>query len=132
MGVSSLGYLAGKVVRKPGPIIKQLDPPPPYGPTTPLPARILIVGASLSPRAQVWINGVQIPPDNVEVPPSQSKTAEFVTELAVDPQAALPAPAAGAADAAAPPAAVPAPAAPRPGGVPSAKVVNPDGQSAEV
>jgi hypothetical protein len=167
MGVSSLGYLAGKVVRKPGPIIKQLDPPPPYGPTTPLPARILIVGASLSPRAQVWINGVQIPPDNVEVPPSQSKTAEFVTELAVDPQAvttaieaaaaaqtappapaagaaaaaapsaavpapAAPAPAAGAAAAAAPPAAVPAPAAPRPGGVPSVKVVNPDGQSAEV
>jgi hypothetical protein len=79
------------------------------------------------------------------VTPSQSKTAEFVTELAVDPQAvttaivaaaaaqvAPPAPAAGAAAAAAPPPAVPAPAAPRPGGVPSARVVNPDGQSAEI
>jgi len=131
MGVSAGGYLAGKFVRKAGPVIKQLDPPPPYAAGVPLPAGIRIVGANLSPRAQVVINGVTITSGDVTVPPPQSAVAEFVTELLVTPAAAAgavaasPAPVAGAAT----------PAAPGAGavtGVPSVKVVNPDGQSADL
>jgi hypothetical protein len=111
MGVSSLGYLAGKVARKAGPVIKQLLPPLPSDPAASPPREILVVGANLSPKAQVWVNGVQIPADAITVPPEQSAAAEFVTKLAVSTAAA---------------------AAVRPAGVPSLKVVNPDGQSAEV
>jgi hypothetical protein len=131
MGVSAGGYLAGKFVRKPGPVIKQLDPSPPYPTGAPLPAGIRIVGANLSPLAQVAVNGVPVTSGDVTVPPPQSAAAEFVTELVVTPAAAAravaasPAPTAGAA----------APAAPGAGavtGVPSVKVVNPDGQSADL
>jgi hypothetical protein len=131
MGVSAGGYLAGKFVRKPGPVIKQLDPPPPYHPGAPFPAGIRIVGASLSPRAQVVINGVQITSGDVTVPPPQSAAAEFVTELVVTSAAA----AAAVAASPAPPAGAAAPAAPGAGavrGVPSVKVVNPDGQGADL
>jgi len=131
MGVSAGGYLAGKFVRKPGPVIKQLDPPPPYPTGVPLPAGIRIVGANLSPRAQVALNGVPITSGDVTVPPPQSAAAEFVTELLVTPAAAAGAVAASPA----PPAGAAAPAAPGAGavtGVPSVKVVNPDGQGAEL
>ena len=111
MGVSSLGYLAGKVARKAGPVIKQLLPPPPYDPPASPPGEIVVVGTNLSPKAQVWVNGVQIPADAITVRPEQSAAAEFVTKLAVSTAAAA--------------------AAVRPAGVPSLKVVNPDGQSAE-
>ena len=47
MGVSSLGYLAGKVLRKPGPVIKQVEKSPPDG--------LRILGENLSPRAQVFV-----------------------------------------------------------------------------
>jgi hypothetical protein len=110
MGVSALGYLAGKVVRKAGPIIKQLAPEPPYGPGAPAAGGIRIVGESLSPRAQVSINGELVPSNGVTVPPPQSATSEFVTELLATPPSI-------------------APAAVR---VPAVKVVNPDGQSAEM
>jgi len=110
MGVSALGYLAGKVARKAGPIIKQLAPEPPYGPGSPAVGGIRIVGESLSPRAQVSINGELVPSAGVTVPPPQSATSEFVTELLVTPPSI------------APPAAQ----------VPAVKVVNPDGQSAEM
>ena len=131
MGVSAGGYLAGKFVRKPGPVIKQLDPRPPYAAGAPFPAGIRIVGANLSPRAQVAINGVPITSGDVIVPPPQSDVAEFVTELVVTPAAAAaavaasPAPAAGAAISA-------APGASAIKGVASVKVVNPDGQSADL
>jgi hypothetical protein len=112
LGVSSLGYLAGKVVRKPGPIIRQLMPQPPYDPASPglLTEGIRIVGENLSSRAQVWINGVLIPASEVTIPPPQSAAAEFVTELLVRPRKI-------------------AQAAER---VPSVKVGNLDGQSAEM
>ena len=71
---------------------------------------IRIVGESLSPRAQVSINGELVPSAGVTVPPPQSATSEFVTELLVTPPSI------------APPAAQ----------VPAVKVVNPDGQSAEM
>ena len=112
MGVSALGYLAGKVARKPGPVVKQLDPPPPYSAATPLTNGIRIVGENLSPRAQVRVNGELIPAGGVTVGPSQSSAAEVVTELVVTP----------AATAAALNAAV---------ATPAVKVINPDGQSAE-
>jgi hypothetical protein len=129
MGVSAGGYLAGKFVRKPGPVIKQLDPPPPYAAGAPLPAGIRIVGANLSPLAQVTVNGVPIMSGDVVIPPPQSSAAEFVTELDVTPAAAVAAVAASPAQARG----AATPAAPGAGaikGVPSVKIVNPDGQSA--
>ncbi len=165
MGVSSLGYVAGKIVGKPGPIIRQLVPPPPYGPGAQFPGSIRIVGEHLSPRAMVWINRQLIPPTAVTVPrprpgaTEQSAAMEFVTDLEVDAAAVaralgLPAPAPGPgapppvpagapgpvpAPAAAAPAPAPvvvpsAPVAPAagPGGVAMVRLVNPDGQSAEI
>jgi len=123
MGASAGGYLAGKFLRKPGPLIKQLDPLGPYAPGQALPAGIRIVGANLSPRAQVSINGAVIPSSDLTVPASQSAAAEFVSELEVTPTAAAKAVAAS-----------PAPTA-RAGarrGVSSVRVVNPDGQAAEL
>jgi hypothetical protein len=156
MGVSSLGYIAGKVVRKPGPIIRQLLPAPPYAPGAQFPGGIRIVGENLSPRAMVWLKGQLIAPGSVTVPAQrpgameQSAALEFVTDLLVDAAAAakalapVPAPGPGPAPAPAPAAAAPAPApavvlppapvAPGagPGGVAMIKIVNPDGQSAEI
>lgn len=50
MGASSLGYLAGKFSRKPGPVVKSVN-------IDNLPGEIKITGENLSPRAQLWING---------------------------------------------------------------------------
>lgn len=114
MGVSSLGYLAGKALRKAGPVIRQLVPPPPYPPAAPggaaPPPPIRIVGESLSPRAQVRVNGVLVPPAQVTPGASQSADTEFVTELVAAPTALQ---------------------SPGPGVAP-VKVINPDGQSAEL
>lgn len=111
MGISSLGYLAGKVIRKPGPVVKQLVPPPPYAaPAAGVPGKIVIVGENLSPRAQVRLNGVLLPADQVVPGLQQPAGAEFVRELIVTPQAV----------------AQPVP------GVASVKVTNPDEQSAEM
>jgi hypothetical protein len=106
MGVSSLGYLAGKVVRKPGPVVKQLIPPPPYvgGPVS-----FRILGESLSPRAQVRLNGTFVSADHVTVPATEPQDAEFVKELVVT---------------------VPTVNAAPPGVLP-VKIINADGQSAE-
>jgi hypothetical protein len=112
MGVSSLGYLAGKVARKPGPVIRQLAPAPPYGPSAPgaAPTVIRIVGEKLSPRAQVRLNGMMLPIAQVATASPQLAATEFVGELVVTVQS------------------VAAPIA----GVPAVKVTNPDGQSAEL
>ena len=130
MGVSALGYLAGKVARKPGPVVKQLDPPPPYSAATPPVNGIRIVGENLSPRAQVLVNGELIPAAGVTVGPSQSSAAEFVTELVVTPAATAAALNAAVARA---PAVAPTAGTPTPPAVatPAVKVINPDGQSAE-
>ncbi len=106
MGISSLGYLAGKVARKPGPIITQLEPPPPYV-VTGLPIRIM--GAGLSPRADVRLNGQRVLPGEIFIAPTAQPGDEFVRELILNPT-------------------VIAPVAP---GVAAIKIVNPDGQSAE-
>jgi len=85
MGASSLGYLAGKFIRKPGPVIKSLEPGPPYtAPAFDLSKGIRIIGEKLSPKARVMLNNVPLKADQVTVP-EKSKDAEFVSELIVKP-----------------------------------------------
>jgi hypothetical protein len=109
MGASSFGYLAGKVTRKAGPVIKELDPKPPYDPAAGgIPRSIRIVGQNLSPRAQVKLNGTLLPSDCVRAAEGP-EGAEFVGELILTPPTGLTAPVRGAALA----------------------VINPDGQIAE-
>jgi len=107
MGLSSLGYLAGKVARKPGPIIRQMAPPPPYAAAG---TAIRIIGENLSPRAQVRLNGEMLQTGEISVGPTAQADTQFVMELILTP-------------------AIIAPAA---SGVAVVKVVNPDGQSAEI
>ncbi|MFH1147817.1 MAG: IPT/TIG domain-containing protein [Pseudomonadota bacterium] len=106
MGLSSLGYLAGKVARKPGPNIRQLAPPPPYAAAG---KTIRIIGENLSPRAQVWLNGDLLQTGEISVGPKAQADTQFVTELILKPTTIAPAAS----------------------GVSVIKVLNPDGQSAE-
>lgn len=106
MGLSSIGYLAGKVTRKPGPIISRLDPTPDVADGVPL----HIIGENLSPRAQVILNGQLLPADAISVGPTAQADAEFVTEFIVTPSTMVPA--------------VP--------GIAVVRIVNPDGQSAAI
>jgi len=111
MGASSLGYLAGKFARKGGPVIKHIDPPPPYpSPALELSKGIRIIGENLSPRAQVRLNGVLLPTDQVGPADEKLVDTEFVSELKVTPLEVKP------------------PVA----GVAPVKIMNPDGQSAEM
>ncbi|MFZ4856218.1 MAG: hypothetical protein ACOYL3_07460 [Desulfuromonadaceae bacterium] len=73
MGASSLGYLAGKFARKPGPVIRSVKPDAPSG-------GFRISGENLSPRAQVMLNEEHLTPI-----PGQKGTDEFVSELIVKP-----------------------------------------------
>ncbi len=75
MGASSLGYLAGKISRKPGPVIKSISSDDQSG-------GIKIVGENLSPRAQLLFNGVLLA---AKVTPTTGQPAgtEFVSELFV-------------------------------------------------
>jgi hypothetical protein len=107
MGLSSLGYLAGKVARKPGPIIRQMAPPPPYAAAG---TAIRIIGENLSPRAQVRLNGELLQTGEISVGPTAQADTQFVMELIL----------------------TPATIAPAVSGVAVVKVVNPDGQSAEI
>ncbi len=106
MGISSLGYLAGKIARKPGPIITQIDPPPPHV-VAGIP--IHIRGEGLSPRAHVRLNGQRLLPGEISVAPPAQPDDEFVRELILNPVII----------------------APVASGVGVVKIVNPDGQSAE-
>ncbi len=111
MGASSFGYLAGKLIRKPGPVIKELVPPPPYTPpaTPGAPQPIRVVGENLSRRAQVKINGTLLPSDRINSAAHEPEGSEFVRELVLTPDTVPPL---------------------LPGVAPLA-VINPDGQSAE-
>ena len=107
MGFSSLGYLAGKVARKPGPIISQLAPSPPYiadGTT------LRVIGVNLSPRAQVRLNGELLRTGEISVDSTVQADTQFVAELILTPTIIAPATS----------------------GVAVVKVINPDGQSAEI
>ncbi len=107
MGLSSLGYLAGKVARKPGPIINQLAPPPPY---TAAGTTLRIIGVNLSPRAQVRLNGELLRTGEISVDSKVQTDTQFVAELVLTPTTIAPAAS----------------------GVAVVKVSNPDGQSAEI
>lgn len=106
MGLSSVGYLAGKVTRKPGPIINRLDPTPDVVAGIPF----QIIGENLSPRAQVLLNGELLPAHAISIGPTARADAEFVTELFVTPPAI----------------------APVASEIAKIKIINPDGQSAAI
>lgn len=87
MGASSLGYLGGKFTRKPGPVIKQVDPEPPYPPGVQDSIRtIRVFGENLSPRAQVKLNGTPLPAECVNRAPNEPTESEFVRELVLTPK----------------------------------------------
>ncbi len=112
MGASSLGYLAGKFIRKPGPVIKTLDPVPPYTASLfDLSKGIRIIGENLSPKAKVKLNNLLLEPDQVTPVPEKSKDAEFVSELIIKPTSEQ--------------------VKPSVSGVAFLKIINPDGQCAE-
>ena len=75
MGASSLGYLAGKISRKPGPVIKSISPDDQSG-------GVRIIGENLSPTAQLLFNGALL---TAKIIPAagQPTGAEFVSELLV-------------------------------------------------
>jgi len=77
MGASSLGYLAGKFARKPGPVIKTVTIDDKSG-------EIRIAGENLSPRGQVLLDGVVL---SARIAPASGQTDgdEFVNELIVAP-----------------------------------------------
>jgi hypothetical protein len=114
MGVSSLGYLAGKAIRKPGPVITELDPKLPSTSPAPgsTPTSIRVIGAHLSPRAQVRLYGEILPSEDVKPAAQQPQGAEFVSEceLVLTPKSVKP----------------------NVSGAVRVKVTNPDGQSAEM
>jgi hypothetical protein len=78
MGISSAGYIGGKMARKAGPIIKQIL-------ASPGSVIIKIFGESLSKDAFVWVDGVQQPKDAVSVLEVDKDTPdEFATALKVN------------------------------------------------
>ncbi len=79
MGISSVGYLAGKVTRKPGPNISRIVP---AKTDAGLPA-LRILGENLSPRAQVMVNDKLIQNDEISAGSTAHADAEFVSELIV-------------------------------------------------
>ena len=101
MGASSLGYLAGKFARKPGPVLKAVRPAA---------DGIVIAGENLARAARVEINGEQIPSGQISPNSDQPGETEFVTELTVR---------------------LDKPPAPPAGKENLLKVANPDGQCAE-
>ena len=101
MGASSLGYLAGKFARKPGPVLKAVRPAA---------DGLVITGENLARVTRVEINGEKIPSGQISPSPDQPGDAEFVTELTVR---------------------IDKPPAPPEGKENLLKVANPDGQCAE-
>ena len=82
MGISSVGYLAGKVTRKAGPNISRIiSAINAAGALT-----IRLLGENLSPRAQVTIDGTLLQTEEVNIVPGTPADAEFVTELLVTPR----------------------------------------------
>jgi hypothetical protein len=77
MGASSLGYLAGKFTRKPGPVIKTVTTDDDSG-------EICVNGENLSPRGQLTLNGQQTT-YQVALDPNQDAGEEFLTVLTLTP-----------------------------------------------
>ena len=84
MGLSSAGYLGGKLVRGPGPVIEQVT-------TIPGSVVLSIKGKHLSKDAFVWLDGVQQPKDNViakvddpDDPVKFAKEVEVTLNITID------------------------------------------------
>jgi len=82
MGASSLGYLAGKFTRKPGPVINAVTIDEQSG-------AIRISGESLSPRAQIQVNGAPSAYP-VDFDLCQAAGTEFFSELSLMPGKEVP------------------------------------------
>lgn len=85
MGLSSAGYLGGKLVRGPGPVIEEVSVPE-DGTVT-----MSIKGRHLSKDGFVWLDGVQLPKDNVhpkaddpDDPVKFAKELEVTLDMTVD------------------------------------------------
>jgi hypothetical protein len=109
MGASAVGYLGGKLARKPGPIIKDVHQ------DTHDPNSLVIVGQNLSSDSQVKIGKDQLPPGRVKPGPNEPENTEFISELIVTIGRDLIVEIGGMAEA----------------DKPKVKIINPDGQSAE-
>jgi len=73
MGISSLGYLGGKMARKPGPVIDNIVPKPVAGPPPTL--TLAISGQKLSQRPTLRIDETDVP--IVEAPDATKPSAVF-------------------------------------------------------
>jgi hypothetical protein len=69
MGLSSVAYVTGKIVRSPGPIIRQVDVEPN---TTPV--ELLVSGDCLDRDAAVTVNGTRLPKASIDVEPAKPNT----------------------------------------------------------
>jgi hypothetical protein len=107
MGLSSLGYLAGKFARKPGPVIKQIVGPPPGADPR---EKLYIMGENFSSRTRVFWNGKELKPEEIFAPDQPLPGSEFVTKLVIKSDSAVE----------------------RVSGFAQIKVINLDGQSAEM
>ena len=74
MGLSSAAYITGKLVRAPGPIIRQVDLQSETG-------RLIVSGINLDRDASVSVNGVLLPKDKVKADPGQ----QLGSRLTLDP-----------------------------------------------
>jgi hypothetical protein len=74
MGLSSAGYLGGKMVRGAGPVIDQV---------TPRSGSVIlnIRGKHISKDAFIWLDGVDQPKDKINIKASDPEDPKFVTEI---------------------------------------------------
>jgi hypothetical protein len=63
MGISSVGYLAGKMIRKPGPVIRAINVTPP-APSTPGQLTICLQGENMADNAIVKVDDKTLQPDD--------------------------------------------------------------------
>ncbi len=95
MGVSSAGYLGGKLVRKPGPVIKTLSvgtviqrvEAQPNAAAKPASMTIELNGENLDPRASIKVDDVTLRADLFSILPTQGQQpdaqSQFCTELTI-------------------------------------------------
>jgi hypothetical protein len=72
MGISSLGYLGGKLARKPGPVIDQIQPEPSIATKINDTLQLTITGQKLSPLPALRIGSDEL---KVEAPPQSGSAA---------------------------------------------------------
>ena len=77
MGLSSAGYLGGKLVRGPGPVINQVTPADGNDGNLIL----TVTGKHISKDAFVWIDGVQLAKEKVDDTADDPDDPKFAKEL---------------------------------------------------